>query len=420
MRLKELAGPRVQDLALSVLGQGGSALLTLWYLRTAVRGFDPEAYGLAAAWLGLHQLLRCFLLLPLLQLLLYRFHEYQARGQGPAFKRTIFMGFALACGVFLLSAFLGLAAFPPTSHRWVLGGLLVGALGLAEGLRGLALNHFNLDERHGAYAATTLADAALRLVLLQAAYSLAGPHPSLLLVVPILATATGVAVLRKTWWPGHAPVTHSLPLSTLLATHRGFLLPIVLFGFTTWVTGLSDRYFLLQWTGSKTTGLYAALYGLFSTPFAILSASMIQVYRPKLTFHHAHSHGGTPYRKLQRHFLVTGIAASAGLALALWLSRGMLLGFMLRQEHAFLLPHLPLLLLAQVAFASGQLLEQGFYIRNLMSAVVVKQALGAVSALLLMGLLVPAMGVRGAFVACAGYYAIECLCGLVLHLRNPV
>jgi O-antigen/teichoic acid export membrane protein len=285
-------------------------------------------------------------------------------------------------------------------------------------MKGFAASHLNLDERHGTYAAAMLADAALRVMLLWALLLLVRHHPALLVLVPALAAGVIAGCISGAWRSGRLPISDSLPVGPLLLTHRSFLLPLLLFAFTTWVTGVSDRYFLLQRVGGVATGLYAALYGMFSTPFAILSMTLIQVFRPRLSFHHAIAPEGEAYRTTHSHFLILGIASAVVLAVALWLARSLLLNLMLRPEHAELFPYLPLLLFGQIAFVIGQLMEQGFYIRRRMSPIVIKQSVGACVALGLMTALIPRFGVRGAFLACLGYYTIECLCGAILVFRD--
>jgi len=415
-----MIGPRARDLALSALGQVGSAMLTLLYLRLAVRGTQADVYGLSSVWIGAHLLLRSFLVLPLLHLLVYRYHQHHSKGQGPTFRTALLKGLIAAFAGLTLAALFGMAWFPPTATQWVLGGLLVGSLGLAEGMKGFTLSHLNLAERHGVFAATTLAEAALRLGLLWGLLPLAGHHPALLVAVPALASGLVALVLNGAWRKDLAPWSRAIPLVPLLQEHQTFLLPLLLLAITTWIMGLSDRYFLLQRVGGTATGLYAAVYGIFSTPFAILVGTLIQVFRPRLSVHASKRGGAIAYARVHRQFLTLGLISTFLLAILLWSARPLLLRLMLRSEHAPLFSFLPLLLVGQVAFAIGQLIEQGFYIRQQMGRLVIKQIIGAIAALFLMGLLIPSRGVQGAFLACAGYYTIECLCGVVLFVRAPV
>jgi O-antigen/teichoic acid export membrane protein len=417
-------GKRIRDLITSALGQGGWALLSLLYLRMAVRGLSPEAYGVSSAWLGTNVLLRGLLLLPLLQLLMYRFHEQEAEHQGRSFSRAILRGLLLGCVLMVGLAFLGLALFPPTASRWFVGGALVGLLGLAEGMKSFALNHLNLREKHGIYAAATLGDAGLRLLLLWWLLPHMGGDPAILLVVPILgSTAITLLVSRSLWQTGKQ--TAAIPsLLALCRAHGAFLGPILIIAVTSWVTGLADRYFLLHWAGKAETGRYAAVYGLFGTPFTLLVATLVLVFRPRLSLHASAPEGRRAYRVTYRQFFLLGSGGTLALAATLWFLRHPLGHLMLRPEHEALFPMLPFLLSGQVFLAVGQLFEQEFYIQRRMAFIVIKQCVGFTAALGLMVLLIPSNGIWGAMVACAGYYGIECLSGLVLfawhRTRSPM
>lgn len=410
---------RIRDLTTSAVGQGGWALLSVLYLRMAVRGLSPEAYGLSSAWLGTNVLLRGLLLLPLLQLLAYRFHEQEAASQGQSFSRTIRRGVLVGGGLMAGIACVGLALFPPTSSRWLLGGALVGLLGLAEGMRSYALNYINLREKHSVYAVATLGDAGLRLVLLWWLLPRMGGDPATLLVVPILSSTAITLLLSLSGGRAREQATaDTLSLRSLCCAHRAFLGPLMLIAVTSWVTGLADRYFLLHWSGKATTGEYAAVYGLFATPFTLLVATLLLVFRPRLSLHASAPEGGEAYRASYRRFFLLGSSGAVVLAATLWVLRYPVGRLMLRAEHEALLPMLPFLFAGQIFLVVGQLLEQEFYIQKRMALIVIKQGVGFTAALALMALLIPSRGIRGAMIACACYYGIEGLAALGLFGWN--
>jgi len=387
------------------------------YFRLAVRGFSLDAYGLASAWIGAHMLLRGVLVLPLGQLLTYRYFTQGAQDQRDGFARTVFRGLLAASGLLWLLAMAGLAVFPPTSSGWFFSGCLVGALGLADAVKSFVLVRFNLREQHGSYAAIQLGESALRIALFYLLLPLSGGRPELLVVIPTLSAAAIVFLFRGRTLEVQDGVTVQSLLS-LLRAHYSFLGPVALLAFTAWVTSLSDRFLLLNWVSERETGRYAAVAGLFCTPFPLLVSSLVLVYRPRLVALAANPETRRHYATTKRQLLALGSAGAVLLALLLWLSRHLLGHVLLRPEHQTLFPLLPWLLAGQVALAVGQLFEVQLYVQNSVNLVIIKQFVGFSAALISMFILIRHYGVEGAMIACAIYYTAECLCGAVLAARK--
>jgi O-antigen/teichoic acid export membrane protein len=386
----------------------------LLYFRLAVRGFNPETYGLASAWIGAHQLLRGVLVLPLLQLLLFRFHSQEAQDSGIAFSTRLFQTLLLACILLTTAAGVGLRLFPPTSQQWILGGAMVGLLGLTEALKGFSLNHLNLQERHGTYAIAMLGDSLLRLLLLFIALPFGPTKPAVLLGVPVLASS--FAMLLIGW--RHIPRGRTtISLKQLIFNNYHFIIPVAGFAIASWSTGFSDRYFLLRWAGERETGLYAAVYGLFGTPFPLLVAALTQVFRPRLSRLHAGVGNESAYSRAYRNYFAFGVGGAAILALGLWSARHEIANLMLRSEHLSILRGLPWLLGGQVAMVLGLLFELEFFVKNQIRFVTVKQCAGMAAALGAMAFLIPRAGAQGAMVACTIYYSVDCLTAAALWLR---
>lgn len=410
---------RTREFAVSGFGQAGAAILTLFYLRFAVRNLSLDAYGLSAAWIGTHMLLKGLLLLPLLQLLVYRFHEQQTDERRELFSSAI-LRTLLYLNILLFGiACIGLALFKPTAARWFIGASLVGLLSLSEGAKSFAMNHLNLKERHTQFASALLGDAGLRLVLLRLLIPRLHGDPVTLLVAPIISSLAISCLIGRPLLRAFQIGPKAVSLAQLCWVHRGFLAPIAIISITSWVTGLSDRYFLLHWAGKSETGRYAAVYGIFSTPFSLLAETLVLVIRPRLTMLTSKGSSSDILRAKHREFLSLWVIASCTLAAGLWTFRGVIGHYMLRPEHELCFPYLPYLLAGQIAFCLGRLVEVEFYILRLMNRVLIKQIVGFSVALIFMWFLIPSLGIKGAMMACLGYYSVECLSGFILLKSAP-
>lgn len=407
---------RWKSLSISAFGQGGSALLTLLYLRAAVRGFSPEAYGVAAAWLGTHTLLRGALLLPLLQLFLFQYQGQELKGNGHAFSRSIFRSLLVMCLLATVLALLGLHAFPPTASRWVSGGLAVGALGLTEALKSLGLNQLNHQEHHRRYALAMVGDAAFRYLLLQIYFLQGGRDGLFLVLLPAMSSGVVAFLLRVPQRPVQNVGNHST--LELLKNHWTFLSPLVFFAFSGWTTGMADRYLLLKWAGEGHTGIYSAIYGFFGTPFPLLISTLVLVYRPQLCSQYADGHTRAEYERTYRQYMLIGLVALLLLAGTLWLLGAPLTRIFLRPAHQSALHILPWILVGQFCFAGGQLFELEFFIQAKLKLVVIKQSFGMAAALIAMVLLIPTEGIQGAAKACTWYYGTEFSLGGLLFFWN--
>jgi len=415
--LPALTKMKIKSLLTSMAGTVTTAILTLVYLRLAIRGFSPSDYGISATWLGAQALMRGLLSLPILQMFLFHPMAPDAE-ERRSLDRTIVHGMLLVntlgtagvLGIFYI--------FSPTRPHWLLGGLLVGLLALTEGLRSLGLSYANMRERHGRWALLNVGEAALRVAFLYAVIRLGiAQHPAYLLLIPAMCAAIAALILGG---PIHrlAPRgVRTFTIRSMFIEQKTFLLTIMALSTTAWVTGLADRYFLIKWAGPRTTGLYSGLYGLFGTPMPLLLSSVTLVFRPILALVPIEERGGDRYRKVYRQYLISGAAAVLALSLGLWLARPLLLRWLLRPEYQEIMGILPWILAGQTLMALGQIFELEFYLRNRMGLLLAKQILAGTSSLVFMGILIPRHGIMGAAIACSLYFTVDFVAGLLLYFR---
>lgn len=177
----------------------------------------------------------------------------------------------------------------------------------------------------------------------------------------VLAGTTMLTLtLRRPWPPDRAHSEDDETLPRLRREIVAYGLPLVPVLAMSWVLTVSDRYIIAWQAGAQATGLYAAAYGLITSPFIMCQGILSATLRP--VYHRAISSGN---RSLERRaygtwFLATFLVCLGGLGatliLAPWVGR-----IFLAAEYRSATAFMPWLALGAALQALSQVVESILY-----------------------------------------------------------
>lgn len=402
------------DLGISMLTQGTSAILGLVLVKLSVSLYPASSFGQASLILGVQSLMRSILLQPFLQYFLF---HYWNHGDPDRLKTKVSriigwcsLGSAPLIGVAMFSLRLSIPGAMGAA------GLII-AMAWIEGEKTLRLLPIHLRQEHGLYGSWVLLDALAKPITVFLFFRFFGPTPLSLVGGHVAGSAFVFLLLLRqehkwNWKHQVARLTGST-----LAPSPAFLLPIAALGVTTWISALSDRYFLAHLLGIATAGHYAAVYGIFGAPFVIYTTAITLVVRPKLNAYLLQSATSRYLLGLWISLLAFGMG-SVLLALLLNLVKLPLVHWFLQDEYHHALPALPGIFLGQVLMTLGTYLEMHFYLQKRPLLVLFKQGAGALAALISIPWAIGHFGLPGAGWACAFYYGVDLSVALLLAAQT--
>lgn len=388
-------------------GQALSALGTLAGVRLVTEFVPPAVFGTVALAIGIVALAQGLSAGALMQGVLRLYPECVANGTAAALRRASFSALRLPVLLSMAALLIGLTAWTWRANESPWLGVLAASLLVVEVARSVEITHLNAARRQRGMALLSIADAWLRPALAVLVVWAFGSSAAAVLggylagaVAPLLAmylscgfdagagAAADVVVLRERLWRYARP-----------------LVPLPLIG---WMSAQFDRYLLAALVGLSAAGVYAALYGLASRPFLMLSAGLDLALRQ---VYYGHVSGGR--RDAERRFLRLWFAA----VLVPAVSMAVLIG-LFHRELAWLLlaaeyrPHSHLMLWiasGYVLLAVSQVFERICYALHDTRSVALVQTAGAMLSIVVGLPLIRAFGLEGAAWAVPVYFGLQLL-----------
>lgn len=398
-------------------GQAASVLATLVGLRLITEFVPPPVYGTVALALGIVALAQGLTVGPLMQAVL-RFYPDQDACAGEVHLRRAARSALRKPLLLALSALSmggGITAMLRPQHlALVLFGLV---LFLIETVRSIEITFLNAARRQRALALLVTADAWLRPFDAVMLVWLWGPHPALI----IGGYALGAAMALALYWGLAQPLrgSQSAPGPPQRTTEevaqrlQAYAWPLTALPLIGWVIGQADRYLIGGMAGIEAAGLYAALYGLASKPFLMLSSSIELALRQPF-----YSRVSAGDRRGARAAVTVWLAGTVGLALLCFL---MFVAFhadiarmLLAAEYRNRAALMGWIAAGYVLLAAAQVLERVCYAHHDTRGVLFVEAVGALLSVIIAAPLVFRYGVDGAAWAVPAYFGAQ----LVLTLAR--
>jgi O-antigen/teichoic acid export membrane protein len=397
-------------------GQAASAVAVLVGTRLLTEALPPEVYGTVGLLIGLMTFGRNLLCAPLLQAVL-RFHPDAARTGGSGLLRRAIGGdLARAAGLVALALAAGGALFGPRFGVSFVSFLLLGGLLAADTARGLELNLLNAARRQRAFALWGAADAWARPFLAVVAATVLGPTPSAVLLGFLVASAV-------LWVPLSGSAAHTRPVAAgpeanaLRGEIRRYAAPLSGLALAAWVSSVGDRYLIAAWLGTQDVGLYAAVYGLASTPFLIAQSVVESSLRPVYFAAVAAGDRGREARAFRVWAWTTAAVGAAGVA-AFALAHRPLAAVALGDRYREASPLMPWIAAGYALLAMAYVFEKPAYAYKRTGRVLAIQSGGAVACAVAVPVLIHLRGLTGAAQAVCVYFGVQLALAVVAASRT--
>jgi O-antigen/teichoic acid export membrane protein len=295
------------------IGQIGSALGTLIGIRILTEYVVPEIFGAATLIIGIASLALGTLVSPILQAALKYYPEY-SNGRLSLLRASIRNILIKRIGVFLLIAALA------TPFGVMLGKLDISVVLLCllllvlDGMRNFETTLLNAARKHTCYAMVSVAEAWGRPITAVFAVNILGADITSILMAYAL---TSSSILLFYYALAKSEVTQSehttfqdeIALKSLISKYSRPLVPMSALG---WMNGIGDRYLIGALLGLEAAGIYAAVYGLMSRPFLMVSGIVELTLRPLYNQLVAGQKDNEAQNLLRKWLLLVVLATGAG------------------------------------------------------------------------------------------------------------
>lgn len=402
----------VAEGALVALGQVLVALLHAVGFRLITEAFPPSVFGEAALLIGVLTFVFAVTMNPL-SATHYRFYpEYRARGLEQWFDRRVRRYLLKLLAVVGAAGLVAAICWSLLSGRQLVfvGAVLVATL-VAQALYQMDTNVLSARRHQG------------RLVPLRVLRT--GSYPALAALLAwylgasleILLAALAVSYALPSlgaWiagWTRPERDTRRPPSHEARAFLRTALLyggPIIFISIAVWTSNLGDRYLIAYYLTTADVGAYAAIYGLFSQPFLMLSGWLALWLRPIL-FDAMAADDVRRARSLLSKWITGGLACSLVGGSVLWWTRDWWMGLLLADDYYRAGQLVLFIVIANTMQVASSALSHHLMAAKQTRAELVPLLVAALLNIAGNVLLIPRMGIDGAALATAISFSVHAL-----------
>lgn len=400
--------------------QIAAALGTLIGVRILTQVLPPGPYGVVSLALGIATLVTTLMAAPLTQAAMHYYPALVAQGSAGTLRVALRRGFLRMAPWVMLAAVVGAVVFV----RWDASSPILSAVLLAlvaSGYwRSVNLSLLNSARLHGRLGFWTAADAWARPLSGAAVVLTIGPSP-----IAVLAAYAGISALlvlllsdRPTSEGARAAASLSPEESKALDMRLwSYALPLVPLGIISWASSLGDRYIIGGLLSIADAGVYAALYGLASTPFIILQTTLEQGLRPI----HQNAVSGADHLRaasILRLWLGASVVLGGLGVVALIMGHEWLASLLVGPSYRHASDLLPWVGAGYAIRAVSYVFERVCYAYGRTRRVLVTQLCGALTAAAFTPAAVVALGLKGAAIAVPAYFAVQLVTAVFLARRT--
>ncbi len=407
-------------------GQIVSAVAFLVSVRTMTELLSPDDFGRLTLLLGVSALALGISATPRLQALMRYYTDWSRKGETGTLRKT---GEALVARAVLTAATLvvcgWLAAMPLVGGEW-LDGLLIAALLIIDSIRSFELSLFNAARRQRDAALLSAADAWSRPLMAIIVITVFESSATAALAGYTAGSALAIAVMHLAMpMDGRSTVNTSVPSNKsvlprtdadLAQAIRRYALPLAPLAIFGWLNGVGDRYLIAGFLNLHDAGLYAAVYGLASRPFLMLSGIIELTLRPVLYDALAARNRTLVEQSKQALVIATGIGGALGVLGFSFLS-GLAGELLLAAEYRVATNLMPWVALGYALYGLSNVFSRFCYAFDDTKAVLCLTVAGTVAGF---AVLVPAIylgGLAGAALAVPAQFGAELAFSFVLARR---
>lgn len=425
--LQKIGGRRIaRDAMWTAGGQLVSAVAFLASVRIMTEILSPDEFGRLALMLGVSALALGLSATPRLQALMRYYPDWWRTGEIGALRKTggevvgrtvLFSAAVILCGWFTYTALFG--------GQWYVG-LLIATILIVDSIRSFELSLFNAARRQRDAALLLAADAWSRPLLAiavitsagaSATAALAGYAAGSTLVIAIIRLAMPLegSATRNTPAPlgGFFPPRTDAQLAQAIRRYAFPLAPLAIFG---WFSGVGDRYVIAGLLNMHDAGLYAAVYGLASRPFLMLSGIIELTLRPVL-YDAIAARNGKLIKQSKRALVIASVMGGAAGVFGFALLSDFVGQLLLAPEYRNATDLMPWVALGYAFYGLSNVFSRFCYAFDDTKAVLILTVAGTLSGLAVLVTTLHLGGLAGAVLAVPAQFGVELALSILLARR---
>jgi O-antigen/teichoic acid export membrane protein len=403
-----------------ISGTALSAVGTLVGIRVLTQFLAPGDYGAVSLALGLSTLTVSLVATPLTQAAIHYYPALNRNDSTAELLASLRRCFGRATPWIAAGTALASIAW----LRWG-GGSPVFVMELilllaSDCWRSANLSLLNAARRHRNYALWVAGDAALRPLLAAVAVVALGSSPTIVLGAYVVVSMSLVLVFSQRRATSALAAAQPLAPQESAALDKkmwAYALPLIPLGLIGWVSNLGDRYIIGGLLSVADAGVYAAIYGLSSSPFMMAGGTVELALRP---LHQAAVARGDQQQslKMYRAWLIT-VAAVCGVGvLALAVGHRLVASLFVGAAYRHASDLMPWIGLGYAVRSVSYVFERMCYAYGQTHRVLVIQSCAVAATIVATPLGVITLGLKGAAMAVPVYFSVQLAVAIVLARRT--
>jgi O-antigen/teichoic acid export membrane protein len=410
---------RIAEAGWVIGGQAATALGTVVGVRVLTQFLNPAVYGTVSLVLGISTLAISLVAAPLTQAAIHFYPRVVAEGSVRDLLEALQRCFrTMAPWVVVTMVVGGLVYITQSYGSPVLVMCLVGLV-VCDCWRAANLSLLNAARRQGRFGLWMAADAWARPLAATAAVVYVGQTAVAVLASYLVVSVCLLAVFSYRLWPrassrdsGFAGRARSLD-SQMWA----YALPLMPLGIVGWASSLGDRYVIGGVLSVADAGMYAAVYGLASSPFMIVVGTAEQALRP--IYQTAVSQADYARARKILTLWITGVAVICALGvLAFVFGHKLFAAIAVGKTYRHASGLMPWIALGYAIRAVSYVFERVCYAYGQTRRVLVIQVCAACATVIVTPVGVLALGLRGAAMAVPVYFSVQLAIAIWLARRT--
>jgi len=402
-----------------VSGTALSAIGTLVGIRVLTQFLTPNDFGAVSLALGLSTLTISLVATPLTQAAIHFYPALSSSDSTTQLLASLRRCFFGAAPWIALGAVLGSAAWLYWGQGSVSLVVILALLLASDCWRSANLSLLNAARRNRSYALWVAGDAALRPLGAVLAVMLFGSSPTIVLGAYLFVSAALVAVFTRGVKSGSTAVTPSSPAEAAALDRRmwTYALPLIPLGVIGWLSNLGDRYIIGGAMSVADAGVYAALYGISSSPFMMAGGTVELALRP---IHQAAVVRGDQQQsqRMYRVWLVSVVAVCGVGVLALASGHQLVANLLVGQAYRHASYLMPWIGLGYAIRSASYVFERMCYAYGQTQRVLVIQCCAVAATVITTPIGVISFGLKGAAMAVPIYFSVQLAVAVILARRT--
>jgi O-antigen/teichoic acid export membrane protein len=410
---------QLSEIAWVVGGQAATATGTIVGVRVLTQFLTPTAYGTVSLALGLSTLAINLVAAPVTQAAIHFHPRVVLEGSVRELLSSVLRCYRTMAPWVAAAALIAGVVYVASGQGTPVLVLLVAALLASDCWRSANLSLLNAERRQRRYALWQTGDAWSRPLAAVAAVLLFGRSAVTVLAAHVVVSSVLLTVFSYRLWPRDSSASSDAMTRSRSLDSRmwKYALPLIPLGLISWASSLGDRYIIGSTLGVADTGLYAAVYGLASSPFLIVNGTVEQALRP--IYQAAVSRND---RLRARRILMLwfgSVVAVCGVGVLIFVfAHELLASLAVAEPYRRASGLMPWIAAGYAIRAASYVFERVSYAYGKTHRVLITQLCAAAATVIVMPLGILTLGIRGAAMAVPVYFSVQFVTAAILARRT--